>query len=111
MDVLRDDRPKVGGGHVRHVEAADLPAALHQGHDGLLLGRRLVSPAAGLPADEGFVYLDVFPGTAERLIEHGRHFLHGLADAVAEEPSGFHGAAKGAVKLPGAMPFLLLHMR
>ena len=27
--------------------------------------------------------------------------FYGFPDAVPEEPSGFHGAAKGAVKLPG----------
>ena len=40
-----------------------------------------------------------------------RLFVHGLADAVAKEPCGFHAAMEHPLDLAGEMPFLLAHMR
>ena len=74
--------------------------------------RALVDRADPPAAARGLVGFHGTAGTAERRVEHAAPvLLHGLTDAVPEEPCGFHAATEGSLKLAGAMPFLLEQIR
>lgn len=102
MGMAGDDGIEVVRGHVRNVEAADFAIALDQGHDGLLDRDGCEGPVLRFAADVGFVSFDSRTTAAHLRREQGGHFLHSLPDAMAEEPSGFHAAAEGPLKLAGA---------
>lgn len=101
VHVGDDRRTNVRVVDVRNVERTGATAALDQ-RDDLLLRRDLARQALLLEAaDKGFVALDNLAFAAERIVRVVR-FVHCLADAVAEEPSGFVGDAQHALHLLGA---------
>jgi len=99
VGVLGDDRVQHLCGHVRDMEAPHRAAALDQGHDRLLGLGRFESPVLGSGADIGFVGFDGLAFATDRGKEHARLVVHGFADAVTEEPSGFHAATEHALNL------------
>ena len=88
------------------MEAADLAAPLDQReHDGLL--RDVVFPILGATADIGPVSLDnpVF-STERAAVIAEPEFGHCFANAIPEEPCGFHTATERSLKLASADAFL-----
>jgi len=87
--------------------AADLAAALNKAHDLLLMTHATPSLLAVLAisgADVGFVGLDDLATATKRASV--RTGGHRFPDAVAKEPSGFHGARQIPLDLTGADPLL-----
>lgn len=102
VGVAPEDGPQQLGSDVRDVEAADLAAALYQRHDGLLGRGRFECAAGGLAANVGFIGLHGLASAAQRRGPQVAIVLHGFADAMAKEPSGFHAAPEHALDLVGA---------
>jgi hypothetical protein len=107
IDVGDDDRLE----HLRRymlgmqMEAADLTLAFDERQHGSL-GRNVVLSIARLAADVGFVGFDDLILSAERTaIVTDAEIGHCLADAMPEEPRGFHATLEGALKLAGADTF------
>jgi hypothetical protein len=86
------------------METAGASATLDESHDGVL-----VAPASAtfglafLATDKSLVNFDHFASTAHWL---NADDPHGLADAMPEEPSGLHAAAKHSLDLPSRNAFL-----
>jgi hypothetical protein len=101
-----DDRREVSRSHIRDVEAADFPAALHEGENRSLRRDRTIGPVVRLAADPGLIGFDDFAFATHGFGHEGLEFLHALADPVPEEPRGFHAAIQGALDLAGSEAFL-----
>ena len=89
LDVLRRD--------VGHVEGAHATVTLNQRQDSLLRRGRAMGADLGLAADVGLIGLYDLVSAAEE-VDRGV-VAHGLADAVAEEPSRFVLYLKDAADL------------
>ena len=81
------------------MEGTGRAATLHKGKDRVLVASAALDLKALFPSDIGFVDLDNSARSA-----HGRKLAgsHSLADAMAEEPSGFQATAESALKLASA---------
>lgn len=101
MGVPRDDWIEVGRGHAWDMEAADLAAALNQGHDGEFRRDRVISPVRCFAAHVGFVGFDGRASPTHGFRKRPRWRLHAFSHAMAEEPGGLHTAFKGPLDLPG----------
>ena len=111
INVHGDDRAEGFCGHVWNVETAHGTVALDQRNDGSLVGSALTAGGAlpsvlvgFLAANVGFVDFDHLARAAERASDF--QVSHCLADAMPEEPRGFHAALKGPLKLAGRNAFL-----
>lgn len=103
LNIARHDLSHVIGGHMRHMEGADLTAALYQREYG-----RLGSAASR--ASEALVAVFILLSTADIRLIHfdslafAAHWIrtvavHHLADTVPHEPCGFHGAIQQPLNL------------
>lgn len=90
---------------VGDMERAGFAVALDQRHNRLLGGGLAGGAVLGLAADIGFIGFDNGVGTAAKGSVAVR-FVHSLADAVAEEPSGLVGDADHAAHLHRAHALL-----
>lgn len=104
IDVRDDDwfehlgRDAIG----MQMEAADLTLSFDESEHGSFR-RDVVLSIARLAANVGFVGFDDPVLTAERAaVVADTEISHCLSDAMAEEPSRFHAALEGALKLAGA---------
>ncbi len=105
-DVLDNDRLQALAGDVRNMEAADLAATLDQRQDNGLF-RDAVLAVLCATANEGFVSLNDLVLTAKRAaVITDAEIGHSLADAMPEEPRGFHPALEGALQLADANALL-----
>lgn len=102
IDIGSDDRAQGLRGDVRNMEAA---------HPTITLGQSTepeTSERCGpfgwrLAADEGFVTFNDLVLSAKRVaVIADAEVGHGLANAMAEEPCGFHAGLESALKLAGA---------
>lgn len=106
VDLSHDDRPQVRGGDAGDVHGADATIALDQRARGFLapapaqtaLGALATMAVLFLAADEGFIGLYCLAFAAQR---SQRTTLHGLANAMGQEPSGLHAALQHPLNLPG----------
>jgi hypothetical protein len=103
VDMASNQRSHIGGGDVRNVQTADPSASLNQGDDWVLVGGAGADFSPDLPSNVGFINLDNPPYAAQRLEADS---LHGLADAMGHEPSGFQGHTHSPVDLVAADPLL-----
>ena len=101
--VFAHERRDAGDGRAVNVERARRAAALHKGQDRVLVASASANDRALFAANEGFIDFDglAFPAQWRHAAD-----AHGLTDAMAHEPRGFEGHAKGPVKLVRADPFL-----
>jgi len=98
-----EDRREIVFLNTFDVERAGAALALHKGQDRVLVAISLPNVEAFLAASESFVGFDRSASAA-----HWGQLavLHRLADAVGEEPSGFHAARQHPLNLIGRDAFL-----
>ena len=92
VNVGDDQAAQVLGVDIGNVERTDMAVTLDKGDNGLLGSGATGGTVLGLAADIGFIGFHNGVRTAKGAI--GFINLHGLADAVAHEPSGFVGDAE-----------------
>src|SRR5580700_5493178 len=93
-------RAEVMGAHVRQMRGTGFAVALDQRQDRVHVAlSAMLDLGEGTAAHKGHVRLDGLAFAAERGGVVTR--LHDLADAVHEEPSGFHAAIEGPLYLAG----------
>jgi hypothetical protein len=103
-DIGEHDRRDIGHGGTLDMERAHHAAALDQAQNSPLVAvARLGLLPAFLGADIGLIRLYGLAGAAHWFNPDG---FHRLADAMGEEPCGFHAAAECALELAGADPLL-----
>lgn len=104
--VAAQDRVNVLAAHGRHVERPDAAVPLDQREDRIHMAVAVADFGFGLAADIGEIRLKGLALAAHRRANAILGGLHDLADAVGEEPSGFHAALEGPLNLAGADPLL-----
>ena len=97
VDVGDDKGANVLGIDIGDMERAGATVTLHQCDNGFLLGRLTGGTVPGFAAHIGFIGLYGALGTTKGA--SGSRLFHGLADTVAEEPSGLVGYADHAAHL------------
>lgn len=98
-DVGADNRENVASAHAVNMEAAGGPATLRKGHNDVLMRPSGFAFRHALDAtDKGFVHFDRAAARAHHGGERASN-AHSFADAMGDKPSGFEGAAKGAMQL------------
>jgi hypothetical protein len=105
VNVPSNDRCEIGRGHAGDMKTADFAAAPNEGHNGAFGWNVAEGAVFSLAANVGLVGLDGLAFSTHRFGHETTQIAHAFADAMAQEPCGFHAAYQSPLDLSGGEAF------